>query len=79
MLHRKTCKLPVGCVPASLVWAASTPTPHIVNVRVLRQLVQAAIDVSFPFLHPKTLPHKENVNYRQQSIAYNVSEKDKVK
>ena len=57
----------------------SSPPPFVVNVRVLRQLVQVAIDISFPFLHKKTLPHKENVNYRQQSIAYNVSEKDKVK
>ena len=56
----------------------STP-PSVINVRVLRQLVQAAINVSFSFLHPTTLPHKQNVNYRQQSIAYNVSEKDKVK
>ena len=57
----------------------SPPPPSVVNVRVLCQLVQVAIDVSFPFLRPTTLPHKENVNYRQQSIAYNISEKDKVK
>ena len=57
----------------------SSPLPSVVNVRVLCQLVQAAIYVSFPFLHPKTLPHKENVNYRWQSIVSNVCEKDKVK
>ena len=53
--------------------------PSVMNVRVLCQLVEAAINVSFSFLHPTTLPHKENVNYRKQSIAYNVSEKDKIK
>ena len=43
-----------------------------------RQFEQATIDVSFPFLHPTTLQDKENVNYRQQSIADNVTQKDKV-
>ena len=60
-------------------WLPALPPPSVVNVRVLRKLVQAAINVSFPFLRPTTLQHKENVNYRQQSITYNVSEKDKVK
>ena len=31
----------------------SSPPPFVVNVRVLRQLVQVAIDISFPFLHKK--------------------------
>ena len=60
-------------------WLPALPPPSVVNVRVLCQLVQAAINISFPFLRPTTLQHKENVNYRQQSITYNVSEKDKVK
>ena len=48
----------------------SSPPPSIVKVRDLRQLLQLAVDVSSPFLRPKTLPHRETVNYRQHKNLY---------
>ena len=55
------------------------PPLSVMNVTILHQLKQAAINISFPILRPTTLQDKENVNYRHQSIAYNVTQKDKVK
>ena len=66
MLHRKTCKLPVSCVPVSLEWAAASPFPLCRERGGPSPTSTTGNWRFFPIPASNNTQNKNNVNYKQQ-------------